>query len=107
MRAGLMRTRIAIQGEVSTPDGGGGVVKTWQTMFYVWSYWRHQSMYERLQAMQLQSGVNHRVMVRQRDDITAKHRILYKGKAYQIVAVVNVNESNDEMELQVEEGVPT
>lgn len=107
MRAGPMNARIAIQGEVTTPDGGGGVVKAWQTLFSVWAHWKHQSMYERLQAMQLQSGVVHRVLVRQRDDITAKHRILYKGTAYQIRAVVNVNELNDQMELQVEEGVAT
>ena len=102
-----MNSRIAIQEEIRTPDGGGGFVKTWQTAFFVWAHWKHQSMYERLQAMQLQSGVVHRLVVRYRDDITPKHRILYKGKAYQIRAVVNVNELNDKMELQVEEGVAT
>jgi len=107
MRVGPMNSRIAIQEEVTTPDGGGGFVKTWQTVFSVWAHWKHQSMYERLQAMQLQSGVVHRLEVRYRDDITPKHRILYKGKAYQIRAVVNVNEMNDKMELQVEEGVAT
>ena len=107
MRAGTMNSRIAIQEEITTPDGGGGFVKTWQTAFSVWAHWKHQSMYERLQAMQLQSGVVHRLEVRCRDDITPKHRVLYKGKAYQIRAVVNVNELNDKMELQVEEGVAT
>src|SRR5690606_40567163 len=72
MRAGPMNSRIAIQEEVTTPDGGGGFVKTWQTAFSVWAHWKHQSMYERLQAMQLQSGVVHRLEVRCRDDITPK-----------------------------------
>jgi len=107
MKAGPMNTRIAIQEEQYAEDEGGGRAKVWKTLFSVWAQWKHQSMYERLQSMQLQSGVTHRVLIRNRSDISPVHRILYKGKAYQIRAVVNVNEKNDQMELQVEEGVAT
>lgn len=105
--AGSLSTRIELQAYTDVEDEGGGRTKTWATYARVWSRWKHQSMFERLQAMQLEAGVNHRVQIRKRDDVTAKHRILYKGKAYQIVGVVNVAEANEEMELQVTEGVAT
>lgn len=105
--AGELNARIEIQAYIDEPDAGGGRVKTWKTFAKVWAKWKHQNMFERLQAMQMEAGVNHRVIIRKRDDVSAVNRILYKGKAYQIVGVVNVAEMNEAMELQVTEGVAT
>lgn len=105
MQAGKLRTRIQIQERRQQPDGGGGWSYEWVTVYRPWAEWKHQSMFERLHAQQLQSGVMHRVWIRYSDIPTAAHRILYKGKAFQIRAVVNVAERDRTLELQVEEGV--
>lgn len=105
--AGKLNALIEIQELQLAPDGGGGHIKTWVSVGQLWANWRHQSMYERLNAMQLQSGIRHRVYVRYNEFITAKHRVVYQGKAFNIVAVVNVEELNEQLELQLEEGVAT
>lgn len=107
LAAGELNTRIELQAYSDVEDEGGGRIKVWDTYAKVWAGWKHQSMFERLQAMQLEAGVRHRVKIRQRGDVSAKHRIFYKGQAYQIVGVVNVSEMNELMELQVTEGVAT
>ena len=105
--AGKLRTPIVIQEYADSPDGMGGVVKTWVPVLTVRSMWTHGSMYERLQAMKLNAGVLHRVYIRYSSVPTAKHRIFYKGQAYQIRGVVDIEERGRWLELSVEEGQPT
>lgn len=105
--ASTFRVPIEIQEYQDTPDAGGGRVKAWVTVLRPMTSWKHGSMYERLQAMQLQAGVMHRVYMRYSTVPTAKHRILYKGQAYQIRGVVDVEERRRYLELSVEEGVGT
>ena len=107
LTAGELRTPIVIQEYTESPDGMGGVTKQWTDVLAVKSMWKHASMYERLQAMKLNAGVMHRVYIRYSSVPTAKHRIFYKGKAYQIRGVVDIEERGRWLELAVEEGVPT
>ncbi|MBK1780563.1 phage head closure protein [Advenella sp. WQ 585] len=105
MRAGRLNARIEIQEEVITDDGMGGGSKNWRTIYSCWAEWRHGSMNERLQAMQLQSSIMHRVFIYCHHKVTAKNSILYNGNRYQIRAVVDVNNRHERLELLVEEGV--
>ena len=107
LTAGKLRTPITIQEYAESPDGMGGVTKEWVDVLTVRSMWKHASMYERLQAMKLNAGVMHRVYIRYSAVPTAKHRIFYKGQAYQIRGVVDIEERGRWLELAVEEGVPT
>ena len=107
LTAGKLRTPIVIQEYTEAPDGMGGVTKQWTDVLTVRSVWKHASMYERLQAMKLNAGVMHRVYIRYSSVPTAKHRIFYKGKPYQIRGVVDIEERERWLELAVEEGVPT
>src|SRR5690625_2694105 len=86
--AGLLRTPIEIQEYQSVPDAMGGQVEQWVTVMRVRTHWKHASMYEQLQAMKLNAGVIHRVYMRYSDTPTPKHRMWYKGQAYQIHGVV-------------------
>lgn len=107
LTAGKLRTPIVIQEYTESPDGMGGVTKEWVDVLAVKSMWKHATMYERLQAMKLNAGVMHRVYIRYSSVPTAKHRIFYKGQAYQIRGVVDIEERGRWLELAVEEGVPT
>ena len=105
--AGLLRTPIEIQEYQSVPDGMGGQVEQWVTVMRVRTHWKHASMYEQLQAMKLNAGVIHRVYMRYSPVPTPKHRIWYKGQAYQIRGVVDIEERRQWLELRVEEGAQT
>ena len=107
LSAGKLRTPIEIQEYQATEDPMGGVTKQWVTVMRTRSFWKHASTYERLQAMKLNAGVLHRIYMRFSDVPTAKHRVFYKGQAYQIRGVVDIEERRRWLELSVEEGVPT
>jgi len=102
---GDLRVPIEIQEEQLTSDGAGGQTKTWVTVWRGRTKWKHGSVYERLQAMQLQAGVLHRVYARYSPIPRPDMRVLYKGKAYQIRGVVDIEERHRWLELTVEEGV--
>lgn len=102
---GQLIVPIEIQEEQSVPDGAGGHIKAWVTVWSGRTKWRHASMYERLQAMQLQAGVMHRVYARYSPIPKPNMRVWYKGQPYQIRGVVDIEERHRWLELSVEEGV--
>lgn len=105
--SGKLRTPIEIQEYKATSDGMGGVTQKWTTVLNTRAFFKHASGYERLQAMKLNSGVIHKVYMRFSETPTAAHRVLYKGQAYQIRYVIDIEERHQWLELQVEENVPT
>ena len=59
---------------------------------------------EQLTAMQLQDSVSHRVTIRYRTGVTAKMRVLHRGRALKLVAVTDADEDNHWLTLLCEEG---
>lgn len=107
LTAGQLRVPIEIQRYQETPDGSGGNVKAWVTILRPLTRWDQASAYERMQAMQMQAGVTHRVYMRYSPIPSAEMRIFYKGKPYQIRGVVDIEERHRWLQLSVEEGVAT
>lgn len=109
--AGALRHRLTIQAENPTADGGGGQgADPWAdpvTVATVWGRVEPLKGRERMQAMQLRGQVSHRVTIRHRPGITAQMRVLFDGRAFNIRAVVNVEERNRILELLCEEGIAT
>ena len=110
---GFLRRRIELQRKTSTPDGAGGSTKGFETYDTVFAEWRPLSGKDRLQAEQIQSAVGYRVLIRfkpsptnpQAPFVKAEDRILYKGRPYNIRAVIDVEDRRRWLELDVESGV--
>ena len=62
---------------------------------------------EALRALQLEDRVTHRITTRYRAGITAKMRIRFKSRLFNIRSVINVEEANRFLEIMAEEGVAT
>lgn len=109
MRAGQLRNVVALQSPGRTADGGGGAAVVWTT--YASPYARFDPMpkkdKEELHGEVLRSAVGWLVTLRWHSSlaITAAHRVLYNGKAYQIRIVRNIDELNKTISLECEEGV--
>ena len=106
---GGMRHRLDLQRETKTPDGGGGYVLDWETVATVWGEVRPIAGRERLEAMRLASAVTHRAVIRWQAGLApdAEWRLVKDGRAFNIRAVVNLEERNRFLELLCEEGVAT
>lgn len=82
------------------------MVTTWATVANVWAQIVPMSAREFVAASAEQSEVRGRIVIRYRDGVTASMRIVYRGKWYAILGVMEDAESGREhTTLMVAEGV--
>lgn len=104
---GALRHRLALQEETRSADSGGGYTLIWSGVATVWGRIEPLTGAERLQAMQLESRVSHRVTIRHRTGVSAGMRLLHNGRALNIRTVIDPDERRHWLELMCEEGVAT
>ena len=97
MRAGQLRHRIAIQESTDTADGAGGFTSSWSAISGMSSVpaaiWPLSSK-ESLDSMKLELQVTHKIRIRYRSGITAKNRILFGTRIFNIISLTNHDERN-------------
>ena len=109
-RAGALNKRVTFQVESVTDDGGGGGALSWTDVVTVWGGFQPERGRERLQAGRLESAVAGVLRVRSSSAtraLTAAHRVLIDGLAYQIRSITNPDQRNAYLEMTVERGVAT
>jgi len=105
MRAGKLRHPIEIQYDNGSQNSFGQQIPDW-TKLVDW----HASI-EPLQgnelwrAQQVNAEVSHRVRMRYRASITPRNRIVFDSRNFDILAVLNHDEKNRELELLCKEVV--
>ncbi len=105
---GALRHHLTIEAERPVADTGGGQGDPWAnplTVAAVWGRVEPLSGNERLRALQLEDSVSHRVTIRYRDGVTARMRVVFGNRVFNIRAVINPEERNRFLELLCEEGV--
>ncbi len=105
---GALRHRLTIEAERPLADTGGGQGDPWAnplTVAAVWGRVEPLSGNERLRALRLEDSVSHRVVLRYREGVTARMRIVFGARVFNIRAVINPEERNRTLELLCEEGV--
>jgi SPP1 family predicted phage head-tail adaptor len=103
MGAGALRHRITIERVTETQDSFGGTVTTWPILATMWASVEPLSGREQLLAQQVQAEVTHRVRVRYVAGVTAKMRITFGDRHFEILSVINPEERNRELELMCKE----
>lgn len=103
LRLGLMRHKLELQELQSVTQDDGGVVSGWVTVAQPYAQIMPLSGRELLQAQAVDSRVSHRITMRYRDGVTPKHRILARGRTFNIVAVATAGERDRELWIQAEE----
>ncbi|MDX2027697.1 MAG: phage head closure protein [Alphaproteobacteria bacterium] len=106
MRIGELRKQVAIQAETPTADNAGGYALAWTTVATLWAEITPLDGREIYTAQHLEGRVTHRVTMRWRSGVTTDMRLVYSDRAFNIRAVMNVDERNRWLELLVEEGAP-
>lgn len=106
MQAGRLRHRITLQEPVKSQGSIGQTVNTWQTYAVVWAEVNPSSVREFVSAQAFQNEVTGRITLRYRDDVTAKHRVLYRGQIYNIEGVfTDPNSGLEYITLATSEGL--
>lgn len=109
MFAGKLRHRVIIQRQAETQDSTNGSVEVaWQDVASCWAAIEPVSVREFTAAQVEQSKISTRIIIRYRDDVTAKMRVLHEAKSmyYNIHGVLSDKDSGLEyLTLPCSEGV--
>lgn len=104
--AGKARHVVHLQQQERTTDAGGGFAEAWVTYAKVRAVITPASAYEAMVAMQRGENVTHDVLIRYRDGVRARHRILWGARVLDITGVINVDERNVMLRLRCQESDP-
>ncbi len=107
MRAGELRNQIVLQHRVETPDGQGGATVTWTEIATVYGHVKDSDGREQL----LREGVitsqgSTEVIVRYRDDLSVKDRVVFGDRTLNIGSIADVDGKRRALRLAcMEEGL--
>lgn len=105
MRAGRLRRRVVIEQVLETIDAEGQPVKTWSTFTTVQAAVEPMSGREFFDNQQINDETTTRITIRYIPGVTAKMRVVYDSKYYNIRAILNVGERDRELRLMCTDGV--
>ena len=98
-----MDKRMTIQNPVRVSDGQGGFTETWPDGATVWAWVEPMKGYERFQAMQMQTPVTHKIMVRYRADITTASRLRLGDRVLWVREILNPGEARQFLNIKAQE----
>ena len=100
------RTIARIERRERVADGQGGWVDGWALVRSLPIMWKSVSIAERAFAMQIQAEASHKAYARFTLPLPqADQRLVYKGKAFNIIGVADLEMLGKVVELSLAEGV--
>ncbi len=89
---GRLKSRLVLQAPVETPDGQGGVVRSFASVTTMWAAVMQLSAREQTEADAHGSSVRVRIVVRGNFSITPQHRLVDGARVYRIASVRDFDE---------------
>jgi SPP1 family predicted phage head-tail adaptor len=84
---GMLDRRLTLEAPDETPDGAGGVVRSYQSVATLWASVEPISARGEVVAVQSGATVTHRIVIRYRADITTRYRLRDGARVYRIVTL--------------------
>jgi SPP1 family predicted phage head-tail adaptor len=91
--------RLVLEAPVETPDGAGGVTRTYQAVTTVWAQVMPVRAVADVSADSLAADVTHRIVVRAPRTVTTSHRFRDGARIFRVVAY---RESTDRRFVEIE-----
>jgi len=103
-----MRNRVVLQSMSPTTDSGGGQSISWGAATTVWAKVENLSGTESSFGDQIEDRANYRFTIRYYSALTAKYRISYNSKTFNIQHISSLLEGKERYQIiDAEEGVAT
>ena len=100
---GSLNRRLEIQATRKTPDGMGGFINVFYTLYTVDAAIWDATSNERNQASSTTLIVTHRIRIRYKQGMKASYRLKFGLRYFNIVSLVNPNESNRWLDIYAKE----
>lgn len=105
VRGGDFNRRIAIQQRSSTVDAFGQASPTWSDLLTCWARIEPLSGRELVLAQAQNAEVTHLVEVMYRPTVTAAMRVVYQGRIFNVLSVIDPDMAHVTLELLCSEGL--
>ena len=102
---GKLRHRLTLEAADETPDGAGGVVRTWTALGAIWAAIEPVSAGDAVVADKRVGALTHRIVVRHRE-LTLGHRFKLGSRVFTIRALRDREENGRFLECLVAEERP-
>ncbi|NNV07778.1 head-tail adaptor protein [Geobacillus sp. MMMUD3] len=103
MKIGALRHRVLVQQKIKTQNEYGEETEQWLDVLVAWASVNPISGREFFAAEAVNSEVTHKITMRYRGGITPDMRIKFKDRYFRIIAVMNTQEKNIELQLLCKE----
>jgi SPP1 family predicted phage head-tail adaptor len=88
------RKRLTIQEVTKSSDGQGGFTDQWNDLQDVSASVEPLKAYERFQAMQMQTPITHKIVMRYHPTLTTTARLRLGDRVFTVKEIINVEERN-------------
>lgn len=103
MIAGRFNKRIQIQQQTTAADAAGTPLNIWTTVATVWASVEPLSGREYFGGAERQAQVSTRIRMRYMAGVLPRMRVVYAGRWFDVLSVIDGNESHRELELMCNE----
>lgn len=103
MKIGSLKYRIVLQKKMITEDALKQQTEVWTDFAYVWARIEPLSGREYFAAQQINSEISVRVTIRYLPGITTGTRVVFGGRIFDVLSVVNPEERNISLILMCKE----
>ena len=104
-QVGRMNHEVILQTQGGTADGMGGFTPSWSNTETIWADIMPASASERTQADKVIGDITPIIIVRYREITSPNMRILFGARVFNIVSVVNPDESGSYLKLMAREQI--
>ena len=105
VRAGRLRHLLLIQSVTRSRTSSGSWTETWADVATVWGAVEPLRGREYLENQQVQGTVTHRIILRDRSDVTTANRIRYGSRTFNLIEVLRKDERLVSLEIMAQEQV--
>lgn len=103
MDIGRLKHRITFQKLVNSKNEYGELENSWNDVITVWAEVRPTTGRSFFNAKQINSEISHSVYIRYRNGLSPNMRIKFKGRIFEVLYIMNVNEDNTLMQIYCKE----
>ncbi len=105
MRAGRLKHKITVQTTTESQSGSGAVTDSWSTYAQPWAEIEPKGGREYFAAQMTNAKIDVVFLIRYQSGITAKMRISWNSRVFNILSVLNKYETGKELLIACEEVV--
>ena len=103
---GELNHRLVLEAPSETPDGVGGVTRTWTSLATLWAAIEPVAAEDQVVADRRLGVLSHRIVIRHRDGLTTNHRFRFGARTFAIRAIRDLEERGRFLECFTEEERP-